>query len=165
MAANNSVLEVDPIRNQVTRRIDIGSADDIAAGAGGVWVIDTLGGQLIKIDPASGKVSGSVDVPGGPDAVAVGGGAVWVLDRDVGTVLEIDAVTLAEGDTIRVGSDETDLTFGAGAVWLADGTADSLTRIDPVTHEPRVYPIDSPVLRVAVDEDSGDVWGLIAQPA
>jgi serine/threonine protein kinase len=62
------------------------------------------------------------------------------------------------------GSDETDITFGAGAVWLADGTGNSLTRIDPVTHEPRIFSIGSPVLRIAVDPDSGSVWGLVAQP-
>ena len=116
-------------------------------------------------DPTTGQIVGSVQLAGSPDALAVGGGAVWVLDSDVGTVQEVDAETLAPGDTARVGSDETDITFGAGAVWLADGTGNSLTRIDPVTHEPKIFSIGSPVLRVAVDPDSGGVWGLIAQPA
>ncbi len=80
-------------------------------------------------------------------------------------MLEIDAATLTQVDTIRVGGDETDLTFGAGAVWLADGTGNSLTRIDAVTHVPRMFSVGSPVLRVAVDIDSGEVWGLIAEPA
>ncbi|MDP9301788.1 MAG: protein kinase [Actinomycetota bacterium] len=161
----DSIVEVDPIRNEVIRRIDTGAVDGIAAGAGGVWVIDTLSGRLTEIDPTSGKIVGSIDVSGSPDAITVGGGSVWLLDQGVGTVLEIDAATLIPGDTIRLGSDETDITFGAGAVWLADGTGNSLTRIDPVTHEPRIFSVGSPVLRVAVDTDSGDVWGLIAKPA
>jgi streptogramin lyase len=159
------VVEVDPIRNEVIRRIDTGVVDGIAAGAGGVWVIDTLFGRLTEIDPTSGKIVGSRAVPGSPDAITVGGGSVWLLDRGVGTVLEIDAVTLATGDTVRVGSDETDITFGAGAVWLADGAGNSLTRIDPVTHLARIFSVGSPVLRVAVDTDSGAVWGLIGQSA
>jgi hypothetical protein len=165
VSLDNSVVKVDPSRNEVIRRIDTGNVDGIAAGDDGVWVIDGLTGQLTQIDPASGKIVGSIDVPGSPDAITVGGGSVWLLDRDVGTVLEIDAATLTPGDTVRVGSDETDITFGAGAVWLADGTGNSLTRIDPVTHEPRISSIGSEVLSVAVDPDSGDVWALIARPA
>lgn len=165
VSIDNSVVEVDPIRNEVIRRIDTGNVDGIAAGDDGVWVIDGLTGRLTEIDPTSGKIVGSIDVPGSPNAITVGGGSVWLLDRGVGTVLEIDTATLTPRDTIRVGSDETDLTFGAGAVWLADGTGNSLTRIDPVTHEARIFSIGSPVLRVAVDTDSGDVWGVIAQPA
>jgi hypothetical protein len=162
---NSGVVEVDPIRNEVISRIDTGAVDAIAAGEDGVWVLDALSGRLSEIDPTSGKIVGSIDVPGSPDAITVGDGSVWLLDRDVGTVLEIDAATLTPGDTVRVGSDEIDITFGAGAVWLADGTGNSLTRIDPVTHEPRIFSIGSPVLRVAVDVDTGDVWGLIAEPA
>jgi streptogramin lyase len=130
-----------------------------------VWVLDSLAGRLTEFDPTDGTIVGSLVVPGTPDGMTVGGGSVWLLDRGVGTVLEIDAETLAIRDTVRVGSDETDITFGAGAVWLADGTGNSLTRIDPVTHEPRIFSIGSPVLRVAVDPDSGSVWGLIAEPA
>jgi serine/threonine-protein kinase len=163
-AVDRFLIQVDPVRNRVKRRIELGNIDGIAAGEGGVFVIDGLSGTLTKIDPASGKVIGSVDLAGSPDALAVGGGEVWVLDSDVGTVQEVDAETLAPGDTVRVGSDETDITFGAGAVWLADGTGNSFTRIDPVTHEPKIFSIGSPVLRVAVDPDSGSVWGLVAQP-
>ena len=130
-----------------------------------MWVIEQLSGRLTEIDAASGTIIGSIDVPGRQDAIAVGGGSVWLLDRVVGTVLEVDAETLAIGDSVRVGSNETDITFGAGAVWLADGTGNSITRIDALTHVPTTFSIGSPVLRVAVDPDSGDVWGLIAQPA
>jgi predicted Ser/Thr protein kinase/DNA-binding beta-propeller fold protein YncE len=164
-AVDRVLIQIDPVRNRVKRRIEVGNIDGVAAGEGGVFVIDGLSGRLTKVDPTTGKIVGSVELAGSPDALAVGGGEVWVLDSDVGTVQEVDAETLAPGDTVRVGSDETDITFGAGAVWLADGTGNSLTRIDPVTHEPRIFAIGSPVLRVAVDPDSGGVWGLIAQPA
>jgi len=164
-AVDRFLIEVDPVRNRVKSRIELGNIDGVAAGEGGVFVIDGLSGTLTKIDPSSGKVIASIQLAGSPDVLAVGGGEVWVLDSDVGTVQEVDAETLAPGDTVRVGSDETDITFGAGAVWLADGTGNSLTRIDPVTHEPKIFAIGSPVLRVAVDPDSGSVWGLIAQPA
>ena len=164
-AVDRFLIEVDPVRNRVKRRIELGNIDGVAAGEGGVFVIDGLSGAVTKIDAGSGKVIGSVQLAGSPDSLAIGGGEVWVLDSDVGTVQEVDAETLAPGDTVRVGSDETDITFGAGAVWLADGTGNSITSIDPVTHEPRIFSIGSPVLRVAVDPDSGSVWGLIAQPA
>jgi len=164
VASGNQVLQVDPISNQVVRRINTGSADGIAADDRRVWVIDQLAGRLTEIDAASGTIVRSIDVPGRQDAITVGGGSVWLLDRVVGTVLQVDAETLATGDSVRVGSDETDITFGAGAVWLADGTGNSLTRIDAVTHVPTTFSIGSPVVRVAVDPDSGDVWGLIAQP-
>jgi streptogramin lyase len=163
VSIDDRVVEVDPIRGQVIQRFDAGSVDALAAGAGGVWVIDTLAGRLTEFDPTDGSIVGSLAVPGSPDAITIGDGSVWLLDRGLGTVLEIDGEGLAIRDTVRVGSDETDITFGAGAVWLADGSGNSLTRIDPVTHVPRVFAIGSPVLHVAVDPDSGDVWGLIAR--
>lgn len=109
---DNSVVEVDPIRNEVIRRIDTGNVDGIAAGDDGVWVIDGLTGRLTEIDPTSGKIVGSIDVPGSPNAITVGGGSVWLLDRGVGTVLEIDTTTLTPRD--RSGSGATRRTSRSG---------------------------------------------------
>lgn len=160
-----SVLQVDPLRGKVVRRIQTGATNGIAAGEDAVWTIDDLTGRITKIDAARGSVDGSAVMPGSLDAVVVGGGSVWVLDAHAGTVSVIDPETLSVTDTVRVGSDEEGIAFGNGAVWLADGTEDSVTRIDSVTHETSFFPVGNPVLRVAVDPDSGSIWGLVARPA
>ena len=108
VSLGSSVYEVDPIRHAVSRRIDAGNVDAIAAGEGGVWVVDGLTGRLTEIDPASGKILGSVAVSGRPSAITVGGGSVWLLDRDVGTVLEIDAATPTPRHLIQKLREQTD---------------------------------------------------------
>jgi streptogramin lyase/predicted Ser/Thr protein kinase len=48
------------------------------------------GGRLLRIDPASNRVAGSVTVGDGPAAVAAGGGRVWVASYRDGTLWQHD---------------------------------------------------------------------------
>jgi branched-chain amino acid transport system substrate-binding protein len=50
---------------------------DVAAGDGAVWVVNSLAGALIRVDPASAAVETS-EVDGIPRSVAVDGQTVWV---------------------------------------------------------------------------------------
>lgn len=164
VAGPTLVVEVDPIGGRVVRRIDVTGVTGLAVGEGSVWVIDDLSGQLIRLDPATGRQVGSAAVPGSLDDVTAGGGVVWILDKGAGTVVLVDPATLEVTDTIRVGSDERDLEFGGDAVWLADGDQSSLTRIDPLTLRVSTFPVGDTARLVAVGPAPEDVWGLIGSP-
>jgi YVTN family beta-propeller protein len=155
--------QIDPATNEIVHETTpVPGSTGIAVGEGAVWVIDKLTGSLTEIDPRTGAARASADLPGNLDDVVAGGGSVWVLDRAVGTVSVVDPQTLTVDATVRVGDDEQNLVFGAGAVWLADGPATSMSRIDPVTRELTTYPMAGPVVDVAVDQDTGALWVLVA---
>jgi len=164
VASPNLLVQVDPVRGRVVRRIDVPGVTGLAVGEGSVWVIDDLSGQLLRFDPATGGQRGSASLPGNLDDVTAGGGGVWILDKGAGTVLLVDPTTLEVTDTIRVGRDERDVEYGGDAVWLADGEDASLTRIDPLTLQVAVFPVGGPARLVAVGSAPEDVWALVESP-
>ena len=47
-------------------------------------------GTLVRIDPATNAVTGSVDVGVGPCGVAIGAGSVWVDGYGTSSVIRVD---------------------------------------------------------------------------
>jgi len=84
-----AVLRIDPAANVVGATISgepgWGTGTGIGFSDGAVWA-----GFLVRIDGASGKVSGSFAGTGEQRAVAVGGGSAWVAD-----LLRVHQVPLA----------------------------------------------------------------------
>ena len=75
---HNTVVEVDPARNRVVRRIVVGhDPDAVTVGAGAVWVANGLNGTVSRIDPRTGRVA-TLRIGPCPRNIAVGEGAVWV---------------------------------------------------------------------------------------
>jgi branched-chain amino acid transport system substrate-binding protein len=61
------------------RTIDVGTGVvAVAYGAGAVWAADPHDGAVLRIDPATSRVTGRIVVPGVPRGVTVAGGRVWV---------------------------------------------------------------------------------------
>lgn len=50
----------------------------IAAGEGGVWIVESLDGTASRIDASSGEVISTVAVGDAPQGIALGGGFIWV---------------------------------------------------------------------------------------
>jgi serine/threonine-protein kinase len=80
------------------------AADRVAAGGGQVWAIATGGGNLARLEVASGQVTAyppAVDLGGGefPD-VAVGAGAVWAAHA-AETVGGIDHIDPSDGQAVQ----------------------------------------------------------------
>jgi Tol biopolymer transport system component len=77
------------------------SGTGMVSGEGGIWLVgyNPSGGRSItlnRLDPASGLIDLSAEVPeAGGIAIAAGNGAVWVLEYE-GTVTRIDLVPAAE---------------------------------------------------------------------
>ena len=53
----------------------------MAAGAGAVWVANRGGKSLSRVDPASSRVTATIDLGRPPQGVTVAGDAVWVSVR------------------------------------------------------------------------------------
>lgn len=79
-----SVIQVDPARHTILRRIPVGgSVDSVAADVGAVWVTtsgdESHNGRLVRIDPRSGRVTAHFPMATYSAIVAADRGAVWLL--------------------------------------------------------------------------------------
>ncbi len=72
VAAADHILRIDANRGEVAGRLDVEFQPmRIAAGHGSLWVTDYFGGALIRLDPATGAVTGTVLVGDEPIGVMV----------------------------------------------------------------------------------------------
>jgi YVTN family beta-propeller protein len=113
--------------------VSVGSPAGLAYGAGSVWAVDSAGGALARIDPATHAVEQQIPVGSAPSAVAVTGPDAWVANSGDGTVSRVSTVVNRTVDTIHVGNLPVAIASGSSGVWVAnqgDGTVD---RIDPAT--------------------------------
>ena len=88
----------------------------IAAGFGSVWSLTS--DALVRIDPTSNNVVGSIPVTA-PNALAVGEGAVWVVSGPGQVeVLKIDPSTMRANPLVDLGTSVGAIGISAGYVWL-----------------------------------------------
>lgn len=75
---DDQVSRIDPVTgNASTARVGQ-KPMGIAAGGGAVWVADSSGGSVSKLDPRSRHVIATLPVGGSPEAVAFDPHGVWV---------------------------------------------------------------------------------------
>jgi YVTN family beta-propeller protein len=75
----SQVVRIDPVSGKVITAVDLDGADAVnglAVGLGSVWA--TADGALTRIDAATGRMLGRLDLGGDGGNVVVAGGAVWV---------------------------------------------------------------------------------------
>jgi streptogramin lyase len=75
---------------------------------------------LVRIDPATNKISDVIDVGKGPVATAVEGDSVWVYNRDARSLTEIDPKAKRVRRTIALSSDPADIGVPQGPYLAAD---------------------------------------------
>jgi len=148
------VARIDPASNEVTDRIETSEGQDVAVGAGSVWVTGwerEAGPVLLRIDPQSREVADRIDLSccgQHISQVAAVDGAVWVTmfvdDPSSSEVVRIDPATGEVIARIPVEGDARDLVVGGGGVWVyalthftqGEGVAGgTLYRIDPVSNQ------------------------------
>ena len=122
------LLRIDPATNRVDGRVTVGAPLTLATGGGSVWVT-IIAEHLLRIDPASLKITASTDMSNGSFATAFGEKALWLVYGFSSGLSRVDPITLA------VVSAPTDLglmtavAVGAGSVWVAD-VKGAIERID-----------------------------------
>jgi class 3 adenylate cyclase/streptogramin lyase len=144
---------------EVTERKVTTSIDLIAAGEGGVWVVDQVTGIVVHVDPATLEKVGELPVMGTIDRIAVDGDYVWLLDQSAGVVTRLSSSSVEEAGQASVGPGATDLAVGLGAVWIShlDGT---ISRVDRLTRAvtPAFARVDGAASAITVDLARSSIW-------
>jgi DNA-binding beta-propeller fold protein YncE len=103
----------------------------VTTGAGSVWLSSPRRGEVLRVDPASGRVTARIDVGGRPGAIVFGGDRVWIADDAGGGVTGVNA---AGGRVFKRGIPPhvapLRLAVGAGAVWVSSASTGAVRRID-----------------------------------
>ena len=69
-------------------------AEFAVAGAGSVWTTNSIERRLVRIDPATNRVSARIALKGtNPLGIAYGAGSIWVANRYSGSVTRVNART------------------------------------------------------------------------
>jgi streptogramin lyase len=128
------------VRPEVVKVVSIGGQpQDAVLAEGSLWVSD-FEGRVVRVDPASGRVTARIEVPGNPAGIAAGDGAIWVASPDLspdgdGMLARIDPRSNRVVERVQVGAYVEAIAVGAGGVWLIDQHRPGLDRIDPATGE------------------------------
>ena len=163
VGADLGVYRIDPRTNQ---RVAAGckgvDAVGIAAGGGGVWVIEFGEARVAKIDPRTNTITQRIRVASeGLSSIAVGTRDVWAADPFGGLVWRIDpGLKLPRRIPLDVGVSW--VAVGAGAVWATNELAGLVYRIDPSTNKAHVVRRTDGPATVAVG--GGAAWVSVAGP-
>jgi DNA-binding SARP family transcriptional activator/ABC-type branched-subunit amino acid transport system substrate-binding protein/DNA-binding beta-propeller fold protein YncE len=156
---DRTVSRIDPRTNRLVARIDGVSAESVAAGAEGVWVVDASADPpgVARIDPRTNRVARRVDIRAESlTAVAVGAGSVWVADPLGGSVWRVNPVPEPVLRQIPLELGVRGIAVGAGRVWVTNDVAGTVHAIDPQTNRARALARLAAPQNVAVG--AGGVW-------
>jgi virginiamycin B lyase len=99
----------------------------IAASADSIW---TAGDKLLRIDPATGKVRQTLELPSGSFNPLHAAGKIWITRADGSEITRVDAATGAVEASIPTGPLPRFLAAENGIVWTLNQGDGSLTRIE-----------------------------------
>ena len=106
----------------------------IAAGEGGVFVLSSGGKQtIVRVDPVTNAIVGTVNAPPGASALYAGAGALWISSAAPGAVRKTDPITGATISLVETTSGERFLAMGDGSLWARNDYSAVVSRIDPQT--------------------------------
>jgi YVTN family beta-propeller protein len=91
----------------------------IAFGSGSVWVANSLGGTVSRLNPATDEVTATIEVGEGPTDVDADSDAVWVAAERARSIVQIDASTNRVVRTIELVNRPKTLAAAGDKVWLA----------------------------------------------
>jgi YVTN family beta-propeller protein len=138
-APPNSVAVVDPETNRVEAVVPAAGIrpGPIAFGAGSLWVGSLEDRTLVRIDPGTRQVIGTIPVGATPTGVAFDFDAVWVAHGRLGAVSRVDPQFNRRTRTVRATTralyfPDGSVATGEGSVWAVFGNS-TLVRLDPGT--------------------------------
>jgi glutamine cyclotransferase len=136
------LLRLDPRTLKSIAEIHVGAQPKgILPADGAVWIANTHGGTVSRVDPGRNRVVATVTVGptgnSGPNWLTQGFGSIWVDVPNAGYVVRIDPATNTVLASIPVPSPADPcggLAVTSNAIWIASCDADPITRIDPSTN-------------------------------
>ena len=159
------LAQVDVNKRSVVRVLDLGPAASeggVAVGAGSVWLVTDKLGTLARIDPVSGAVVQTVQLPAGSYNPVFSQGKVWVTRVDGAEVTVVDSRTARGVGHVPVGQRPRFVTAGGGAVWALSQGDGTLSRIDATGSTPAVtIALNIPGAGGDVAYGDGRVWATL----
>ncbi len=151
------LFRIDPTTREIVKRVEIADGvQDIAVGAGAIWVVGRTADTVTRVDVGTGRQT-AINVGANPAGVAVGEGGAWVTNNADDTVTRIDPGSLVTR-VIGVGDAPYRVATGGGAVWVANRNDSTLTRLDPETNRPVGDPVEVRSNPFALDVRGRSVW-------
>ena len=133
-ASTGSVRRIDLSSLHVDAPIPAGRGPaGVTVAHGLVWVANSRGDTVSKVDPSIHAVLGDpVEVGGRPGGIDAGNSTVWVASASEDAVTRIDLESGERtGAPIAVGSEPGAVAVGDTAVWVAANGEGAVTRIEP----------------------------------
>lgn len=112
---NRTIVAVDGATGRETfvlpRPADLGRpAASIAAAGGSIWAIDPGDGtQVLRIDPSTGEISGTVALGLPLEQLAVGSARLWALSQRTSVLATVDLASLGLLETASIPGNVSDL--------------------------------------------------------
>jgi DNA-binding beta-propeller fold protein YncE len=129
---------------QVTGPIGLATVGDA------LWAVSSDQDAVIRIEPATGQVSSTVEVGDTPLRLAADGDLLWVSVFRAGRVVAIDTASGEIAHEVELGDGPEGVAVGHGAVWVVRQDAAELTRLSktgkvlghtPLGEQPRLVAI------------------------
>ena len=130
-STNGAIVRIDTATN-ATRLLTAPTASGdttLAIAADGLWATRFEGGKLYRLNPQTGAVQLSVEMPRAV-RIAFVGSDLWVGREDVGKMFRVDRKTGAVGASLSQGAYGT---AGMGDLWFASDGSPTILRVDPST--------------------------------
>jgi streptogramin lyase len=154
--APETVVKIDPSNFAQTPITIPGGVQDLAVGAGALWVSNRFAKSVVRVDARNG-VQRTIRLHGTPGGLAVGSGAVWVATRGDDTITRISPRGTSVQE-IPMPNIPTRVAVGGGSVWATSSEGARLLRIDPDTRK-LVERLDTGIRPFALDVEHGSaVW-------
>jgi len=145
LAVGAGGLWVSSASTGAIRRIDLGDATagpaipvgrgpaGITIGHGYVWVANSRGESVARVDPTiNARLGEPIEVGGRPGGIDAGTDVVWVANASDGSVTRIGLASgEVVGDPVAVGADPGAVVVGEEAVWVANNGDGTVSRIEP----------------------------------
>jgi streptogramin lyase len=133
-ASSGNVRRIDLSSLHVDPSIPVGRGPaGVTVAHGLVWVANSRGNTVTKVDPSIHAVLGDpIEVGGRPGGIDAGNSTVWVASAAEDAVTRIDLESGERiGAPIQVGSEPGAVAVGDTAVWVADNGEGAISRIEP----------------------------------
>ncbi|MFN2462871.1 MAG: hypothetical protein ABR573_03080 [Candidatus Dormibacteria bacterium] len=118
----------------ITRRCDVPSA--ILFAAGSLWATRDEERSLLRIDPATRKVTATIPLELSPFAMGAGPNSIWVTDYEHGAVAHVDIATNRLVGVIRgLAAGPAAVAVEGGSAWVVNRSHEGVTRIDVASHK------------------------------
>lgn len=162
------VVQMVAATNKVGFIVDVARpCSGLAEGFGSVWAPSCKDHEVMRIDPATGKVIAKIaaDPANSEGGITVGDGSVWIVTKPAGaektnpTLVRIDPATNAVVKSFPLPSKSENPMFSDGFIWVTSYGHDQLLKVDPYEGKVlKVIPV-GPKPRF-LTAGAGSIWTL-----